>query len=277
MKKGLVLEGGGILGVSYVGYYQYMYENKIKYDYIIGSSIGSLIGAIMCCRPEPKWVTNQVMKKYLPDLIDNKWGVIEGLYNLGDYGWYSGKNVEKWTDSMLEELTGVKGITFEKMYEVTKVYLCITSYSVDEGKTVYYNVDTSPDLRVATAVMRSTALPILYKMVEGKWMDGGMLDNFPVNWMANNKIPFDGIKLIKKGYKITKGKPENWTQYSKLILSLLQEQLIKMHVEDKHWKHVAKIDVTGFSTIEFNLTNLQKEMLIHRGFSAAEKYYESQK
>ena len=45
-KVGLVLSGGGASGMAHVGVLKALEENQIKVDYIVGTSVGALIGGL---------------------------------------------------------------------------------------------------------------------------------------------------------------------------------------------------------------------------------------
>ena len=60
LKVGLVLSGGGARGVAHVGVIEWMEKNRIPVDYIAGTSMGGLIGAIYAMGRSP-----EEMKKLL--------------------------------------------------------------------------------------------------------------------------------------------------------------------------------------------------------------------
>lgn len=49
-KVGLVLSGGGAKGVAHIGVLKVLEEAGIPIDYIAGTSMGSLVGALVCDR-----------------------------------------------------------------------------------------------------------------------------------------------------------------------------------------------------------------------------------
>lgn len=63
MKRGLVLEGGGMRGVFTSGVLDYFLDNNIKFDYVIGVSAGAL-NATRFLSNQPKLAYN-VSIKYL--------------------------------------------------------------------------------------------------------------------------------------------------------------------------------------------------------------------
>ena len=48
MKLGIALGGGGARGFAHIGVLQVLQENKIQVDFVSGTSMGSIIGAMYC-------------------------------------------------------------------------------------------------------------------------------------------------------------------------------------------------------------------------------------
>jgi NTE family protein len=47
-KIGLVLSGGGARGIAHIGVLKWLEENHIPVDYIAGTSMGGLVGGLLC-------------------------------------------------------------------------------------------------------------------------------------------------------------------------------------------------------------------------------------
>jgi NTE family protein len=47
-KVGLVLSGGGAKGLTHIGIIRALEENNIPIDYITGTSMGAIIGSLIC-------------------------------------------------------------------------------------------------------------------------------------------------------------------------------------------------------------------------------------
>ena len=52
-KVGLVLSGGGAKGIAHVGVIRELEKKGIKPDYIVGTSMGALIGGLYACGYSP--------------------------------------------------------------------------------------------------------------------------------------------------------------------------------------------------------------------------------
>ena len=46
---GLVLSGGGAKGIAHIGVIQALEENGIPIDYIVGTSMGAIVGGLYSC------------------------------------------------------------------------------------------------------------------------------------------------------------------------------------------------------------------------------------
>ena len=53
-KVGLVLSGGAAKGLAHVGVLKALEDNGIPIDYIVGTSMGGIIGGMLCCWHESR-------------------------------------------------------------------------------------------------------------------------------------------------------------------------------------------------------------------------------
>ena len=94
MKLGLSLSGGGIKGVSHIGAIKALDEAGIKFDYISGTSSGSIVATLYACGYNTDEIYN-IFKKYAKsinedyvikkDYIDLSDESIIKLYNASDF------------------------------------------------------------------------------------------------------------------------------------------------------------------------------------------------
>jgi len=49
MKKGLCLAGGGVKGAAHIGAIKALEEARIKFDYVGGTSSGSIVACLYAC------------------------------------------------------------------------------------------------------------------------------------------------------------------------------------------------------------------------------------
>ena len=73
-------------------------------------------------------------------------------------------------------------ITFRELYEFNPIKFHVSAFCVDLQKTVYFSVDSTPDMSVCQAVTASIAVPFLMSSVRiGDWnyIDGGTQEQIP--------------------------------------------------------------------------------------------------
>lgn len=160
MKKiGLVLGSGGGRGLAHIGVLQVLLENNIKPDYIIGSSVGALIGGLFC--------KNQNIQQVQEILLDFNWKELSSLFNLDiRKGLVNGEKFRK--------KLNLQGATFQDL----DIPLEIVATRLDNAQPVYIN---SGDL--AKAIQASVAFPMFIEPLEKDsvvYWDGGLSDPLPV-------------------------------------------------------------------------------------------------
>ena len=63
MKKGLCLAGGGVKGAAHIGAIKALEETNIKFDYVGGTSSGSIVACLYACGFTADEMYN-IFKKY---------------------------------------------------------------------------------------------------------------------------------------------------------------------------------------------------------------------
>lgn len=162
---GLCLGGGGTRGFAHLGALKAFEEYGIKFDMVVGCSVGSCVGAFMCADMGFKKIYNIAKQLQVKDIKRNKIKFMpsstEGLEEL------ISNNIKQ---KSIEELP-------KKLY--------IVSVDANTGKEVVFDSGS-----LAKAVAGSCAVPGVFYAVEYNNMtliDGGVLNNIPAD------------VLIKKG------------------------------------------------------------------------------
>ena len=163
-KVALVLGGGAARGFAHVGVIRVLEQEKIPVDLVVGTSVGSLIGAIWAADQnsfELEWTAFQLEKG---DLLD--YGVLIAMLGMG---LAKGEKLEAFVKSR------VKVTNIEEL----KIPFAAVATDLNWGQEVV--LDRGP---VAKAVRASSAIPGVFQPVThmGKLLvDGGVVDNIPVS------------------------------------------------------------------------------------------------
>ncbi len=201
MKTGLALSGGGIKGTAHIGAIKAFEENKIQVSAVAGTSIGSIIAALIAM----EYTSNQMLDlfnyfakdifkaepRYLVSNIKKSKGLL-------GYGILSGEAIE----NAIEECAKFKG-----MHNILDIKMPIAITSVDitnckkyvfTNRIVKDNEKYINNISIGKAVRASCSFPGLFAPCEfedHKFVDGGVLDNVPVKELE--KLGIDKKVAIK--------------------------------------------------------------------------------
>jgi NTE family protein len=160
----LVLGGGAARGFAHIGVIRVLEQEKVPVDLVVGSSVGSLIGAMWAAERdsfELEWSAFQLEKD---DLFD--FGIANAVLGMG---YAKGEKLEAFVRAK------VKPANIEQL----KVPFAAVATDLNWGTRVV--LDRGP---VARAVRASSAIPGVFEPVmhQGKLLvDGGVVDNIPVD------------------------------------------------------------------------------------------------
>ncbi|HRE67227.1 MAG TPA: patatin-like phospholipase family protein [Cyclobacteriaceae bacterium] len=164
MKRGLVLSGGGARGIVHIGVLKALDEMGITFDCISGTSAGSIVGALYAAGHKPDSIF---------DLVKNL-SVFKAV-----------RPAFAWTG--LLTLDGLKDVLIKNIpnndFNKLKIPLTIAATDIKNGQIHYFN-----NGELIPAVLASSSIPAIFNPVHlnGKlYVDGGILDNFPVKAIRN--------------------------------------------------------------------------------------------
>lgn len=204
-RVGLVLSGGGAVGLTHIGVIQALEENDIPIDYIAGSSMGALIGAMYASGISPHEMDSlfrtdiyQLMarggveeahtwyfKQDPPDasLIGVKFDLDTTLQTSLPTNLRSPVLTDWW------QMLGFAGASARSGYNMDSLlvpYRCVASDLTEKRAVVFDRGD------LALAVRASMSYPFYFKPIRVNghlMMDGGMYNNFPSNVMYDAFMP----------------------------------------------------------------------------------------
>lgn len=180
-KVALVLSGGGAKGLGHVGVIRELEKYAVDIDFIAGTSMGAIIGAIYALEGNLDIIDKYVNlnKKKLISLSDISFSL---------KGFIKGKAIE----NILSDLYG------NSTFKDTKIPLVINAVDIHTGKEVIFR-----EGKIIDAVRASMSIPVVFspKKINGKiYVDGGIVNNAPYNHVpkkyktvivsnVNSKIP----------------------------------------------------------------------------------------
>jgi NTE family protein len=163
-KVALVLGGGAARGFAHVGVIRALEQEKIPVDLVVGTSVGSLIGAIYAHDGnsfELEWTAFSLEKE---DLFD--YGLLNAFTGMGAA---KGEKLEAFVKTKVP-VANIEGL---------KIPFVAVATDLNRGSRVV--LDTGS---VGRAVRASSAIPGVFQPVEHQGrllVDGGVIDNVPVS------------------------------------------------------------------------------------------------
>lgn len=205
---GLVLSGGGAKGIAHIGLIQALEENDVPIDYIAGTSMGAIVGALYAMGYTPaemieliksdeflSWQTGKIDEKYIyyfkkpdptPEMVSFKIGVRDSSKITPHFLPRSLINPLPMNHAFLELFAPS---TAQSKGDFNRLFVPFRAVASD----VYHKkaiVLRSGDL--GDAVRASMSYPFVFKPIELDSVlvyDGGIYNNFPVDVMKADFNP----------------------------------------------------------------------------------------
>jgi NTE family protein len=245
-KIALVLGGGAARGFAHIGVIRELEQEKIPIDMIVGTSVGSLIGAIYAYDTNSfdlEWTAFTLQKD---DLFD--YGLLTAITGMGAA---KGDKLE----AFVKDKVPVQNI------ENLKIPFAAVATDLNRGTRVVLDRGS-----VAKAVRASSAIPGVFNPVDyqGKILvDGGVIDNIPVS-VARER----GADIV-----IAVDISENVTNFNitNLVDVMLQAVNIMAAENAKHQRKEADVLISPAVGSVGMLDFSQKKYCMQAGIEAAQK------
>jgi NTE family protein len=201
-KVALALGGGSARGIANIGVLKVLERERIPVDLIIGSSIGSLVGASYSLGVPTYRMEKAALKFSMEQLAD---------FRLSKKSLLKGKKLEK----IIAEFTDAKG------FSDAQIPIAITTTDIESGEEV---VHTKGDLQ--KIIKASCSWPGIFPPVsiDGRSLtDGGIRNSIPVKMAKRLGATF--IIAVDIGFCVKKGKLDNIFQLFIQSVQILGEEL----------------------------------------------------
>jgi NTE family protein len=267
--KNLVMSGGSVKGTCHIGALSKLWDDGLITDIkaCAGTSAGALLGCLLIIgfNPSEIWdfiLSIDVGKLVRPDLF---------LF-LKECGVDTGKVIFNLFEEILTKKTGIKHITFQQLYEFTKISFTVVGSCLTTKEAVYYSHTNTPNFKVSVALRISIGIPGFFTPVilDGKkYIDGGVLDNFPMSLFKDELEDTIGI-LICGDDDTNYEYPE---QYPMAVMNLFLHNFQKL-IYDKYQSQTIylKCNVDEISCFSFELDDCTKKKLFDIGYDSATEY-----
>ena len=319
--KNLVLEGGGIRGLAYPGAIQVLEEKGIikNIDRVAGSSAGA-ITSLMVGLGYTSYEMDSVLKSLKIQQFNDGKNIFGKIHRLEkEYGIYKGDKFQEWLSKLIQYKTGKPNTTFGELHNLHladnkyKDVYC-TGTNVTKQLLQIFSCEKTPTMELRTAVHISGCIPVYYKPVaiDSLWrmvpiknnknrfdlyVDGGMINNYPVNMFdtcvnGNDPLNCDEVKYNNKTLGLKLERPEQIQQfnngltaiagypvsslkeYKLALINLLQELLGRKAtgLENERGRTIYISYGNTFGKVR-KVSNAEKQQLFNNGVIAARSFF----
>ena len=276
LKVGLVLSGGGAKGLAHIGALKVIEEAGLKIDYIGGTSMGAIVGALYASGYSATELDSIFRSTDFSTLIqDNVPRGAKNFYEKEDGDRYAlslpFNNFKVSFPSAISSGQNIYNLLVKLLYHVKDTrdfsklpipFFCVAT-DVETGSAVLLEKGSLP-----LALRTSGSFPTLLNPIafEDKLLvDGGIANNFPVSVMKS------------KGVDIIIGVDVEGRLYQKDKLNSvvdIMSQIVSYQMYNKSGKEKEKLDVYihpkiyDYNVVDFN----KKEEILQKGIEEAEKF-----
>jgi NTE family protein len=241
-KIGLVLSGGASRGFAHIGVIKVLEAQGIPIDYIVGTSAGSLTGALYAYYADAAKLEKAARGLREEDVFDFSWpNILVGVVK--------GESITAFIKSRI----AVKNIE-----DLTIPFAAVATDLVTGEKVVFKK---GP---ISTAVRASISIPGIFKpLVIGKkiLVDGGVVDNVPVD--VAHDMGADIVIAVDVSSPSRNDNIENVIDVIMQTFNIMGNEISKYQIKEADV--VIRPNVSGVGLIDFD----KKTMLITEGERAA--------
>jgi NTE family protein len=304
----LVLEGGGVKGLGLVGATLALSEAGYDFQRVAGASAGAIVATLIAALDAAKRPIAE-LEEILSTIDYTKFapgGMIEDVAKelrlFRHEGLYNGDYLVKWLGGQLEKLNITTfrqlAIVDDSLPAERRYSLVVLVSDLTRGKSVRLPWDyaeyglAAGDQLLVSAVRASMSIPFFFTPVhidarptevDGEmlpaqtctWVDGGMLDNFPIDVFASDtppgRWPTIGVKLSARGVAPPRECGSD-VQEAMACLATLLDNADRCYITPADAQRTIFVDHGDVRTTEFSITPQQQQMLLANGRAAAEAF-----
>jgi predicted acylesterase/phospholipase RssA len=284
--NGMCFEGGGVLGISYYGALDEQRKTYTeKYlDHIVnfsGASVGAIAATILACRGSHAQIKEFVGDLNIKSLADWSYNPITMVYRMfWKLGICAGDKLCAFYEHLVKTLTGSESTTFKEAFAKFGTNLVIPGTNAETRETSYFHHKTTPNMPIVMALRITTSIPLLFTAVQHEgsiWVDGGLLDNYPLNIFDNKRFTDTpgntlGFKVVTRSDLKKKTKITGIVSLCTSLFNAVYQQALEEHADRNDYKQTLKIFTGGVSSTDFDISPGTKELLIRAGVEGAKRF-----
>lgn len=269
----IILSGGGIKCLSYVGAFKELEERNMlkKVNQYTAVSAGAFMAFVYTIGYSLNNISSIIKNLDLTSIQNIDDNLLFSFFD--DFGIDNGSNLEKLIESFLKHKGYNRDITFKQLYSIKKVVLRFYAVDLNEGILKEFSVYTTPDISLIFALRATMSIPGYFTPVVDPetghyYVDGALLNNYPITLVDDTNIL--GISFDYSTTYIDN--IETIQSYFNQLISCIYDKLEEIPLKYKEKTIYIKCSA---STINFFLSEEERVELMDVGRRAVINYLES--
>ena len=270
----IVLSGGGIRGVSYIGVFIELEKRGFLKNIkeILGVSCGAMFGFAHILGYTPLEMFNlgssldfSLLQNIDPDVALNYFIT---------YGVDDGANLEKFLESLVKNKGFSKSITFQELYDKTSIYFRCYAVELNSSTLKEFSHKSTPNYKVLFALRASMCIPGYFTPIidtHKMYVDGGIINNYPVDILTFEEQQHT-IGVTFNEFHTTREKIESLEEFVYQIISCSYA----IH-KRKNIVHEITIPCGHFPVWKFDASQEERMYLMDCGAKAVADFFATRK
>lgn len=279
LKYTCLFGGGAIRGISYVGAVKALEELEINPTTLAGSSVGSIIAALLAVGYDSKELKEIFLKVNFELFRDIQLGIgpkfaiskgevfLEWLRDLIEQKYYG----DKYKKGCM------RAVTFK---DIEKNLVVITT-DLSNFECKEFSRFETPDYEIAKAVRISSSMPGLMKPIEYNntlLVDGDLQKSWPM-WKLSKNLVIDGERILEFRLEgLIEDNDMNALDFANAVYScmtaLATEFVTDIYAKRDKFDYIV-LNTGDIIVVDFNIQTDKRECLIKSGYDQTMNYFKS--
>ena len=281
--KHIVFSGGGPISISVYGILQVLHEAKFwnmdNIETIYGTSAGGMLAIILCLKFDWDIINTYFVKRPWHEAFP--FHISQCLDVFTKKGFLDHSYFEIFFKPLLDAKNISLSVTMLEFFNYTNIELHLYSLELNDYKICDISYKTFPDLPLLKAIQMTSSIPVLFMPVclEDKcYIDGGILNNYPLNYCIQDHPNVEEIMGFKNDYSEDEEntKINSQSNLFEFVIRLCNQILFNIPIQkiDKiPYEIMCKADIMGIDYFKQTLISEQhRKKLLDIGLEIGQQY-----
>jgi NTE family protein len=280
--ENLALQGGGVWGITYAGAFEELDRLGIlkSIQRVAGTSAGSMVGLLLALQFTSEEISQIIQGLNYVKFLEG--GKIDQIRKR--YGYYTGEYAKELFHGWIQEKLDSEQATFDDLRAAGGLDLRVYATNLNTRQVFEFSYQRTKDVPIVDAVRASMAVPLFFAAVEIAdqiFVDGGAVFDYPIMGFGKSEIEQTlGLAFAQSSVVATMdqedsqfgfNQPRQYVQRIVTVLQRVQSPVFALH--DELQKNTILIDTAGVNSLNFKVTQEEKNRLIENGRRAVREHF----